>query len=238
MAFILNIETSTEVCSVALASEGRLLHLRENLAGQNHAQLLTVYIRELLDESKCTMEQIEAVAVSGGPGSYTGLRIGVSVAKGICYASHLPLIAITSLEAMAHYVMNNLQSLHPMETDKILFCPMIDARRMEVYTAFYDKTGEMVRGIKADIIDHQSYIPFLENNTVLFFGNGASKCREAITHHNAIFINNIHTSATNMIPLAERDFELKKYADIAYFEPFYLKDFVATVPIKNIFTRP
>jgi len=175
------------------------------------------------------------VAVSGGPGSYTGLRIGVSVAKGVCYASHLPLIAITSLEAMAHHVMHNLKKYGQTESDNLLFCPMIDARRMEVYTSFYDKNGVQIRKIQADIIDHQSYLPFLEKNTVLFFGNGAAKCRDAISHPNAVFINGIITSAENMIPLAERDFFLKKFVDVAYYEPFYLKDFVATIPVKNIF---
>jgi len=235
MALILNIETSTEVCSVALARDGVVIHSRENLTGQNHAMLVTVFIEELLAESNLAIEQLDAVAVSGGPGSYTGLRIGVSVAKGICYASRLPLISITSLEAMAHHVIHDPDHYQLPKTNNVLFCPMIDARRMEVYTAFYDKEGRQVRDIQADIIDHQSYLPFLENNLVLFFGNGSAKCREAINHPNAIFINGIITRAENMIPLSERDFQLKKFVDIAYYEPFYLKDFIATIPIKNIF---
>jgi len=235
MALILNIETSTEVCSVALARDGVVIHSRENLTGQNHAMLVTVFIEELLAESNLAIEQLDAVAVSGGPGSYTGLRIGVSVAKGICYASRLPLISITSLEAMAHHVIHDPDHYQLPKTNNVLFCPMIDARRMEVYTAFYDKEGKQVRDIQADIIDHQSYLPFLENNLVLFFGNGSAKCREAINHPNAIFINGIITRAENMIPLSERDFQLKKFVDIAYYEPFYLKDFIATIPIKNIF---
>jgi len=235
MALILNIETSTEVCSVALARDGVVVHSRENLSGQNHAMLVTVFIEELLAESNLAMEQLDAVAVSGGPGSYTGLRIGVSVAKGICYASRLPLISITSLEAMAHHVIHPPDRYQLPEIDNVLFCPMIDARRMEVYTAFYDKEGKQVRGIQADIIDHQSYLPFLENNLVLFFGNGSAKCREAINHPNAIFINGIITWAENMIPLSERDFQLQKFVDVAYYEPFYLKDFIATIPVKNIF---
>lgn len=235
MALILNIETSTEVCSVVLARDGVVIQSRENLTGQNHARLVTVLIDELLSASDITVDQIDAVAVSGGPGSYTGLRIGVSVAKGICYASNLALIAITSLEAMAHYVIHNLKNYQLPESENILFCPMIDARRMEVYTAFYDKNGTQIRKIQADIIDHQSYLSYLENNTVLFFGNGSSKCRDAVTHPNAIFISGIITSAKNMIPLAERDFRLQKFVDVAYYEPFYLKDFVATIPVKNIF---
>jgi len=235
MALILNIETSTEVCSAALARDGEIIHLCENLAGQNHAMLLTVYIKELLQSTKITVNQIDAVAVSGGPGSYTGLRIGVSVAKGICYSANLPLIAITSLEAMANHVMLNLDKIYSIDSDNILFCPMIDARRMEVYTSFYDRHGVQIREIQADIIDHLSYLPFLENNSVLFFGNGSAKCRETIAHPNAIFINDIFTSASHMIPLSEKKFKLQQFSNVAYYEPFYLKDFVATTPVKNIF---
>ena len=235
MALILNIETSTEVCSVSLARDGAVIGLRENLSGQNHAMLVTVFIDELLKKSGITIEQLDAVAVSGGPGSYTGLRIGVSVAKGICYASRLPLIAITSLESMAHHVANHPENYHFVETKNMLFCPMIDARRMEVYTSFYDKQGTQIRGIQADIIDHESYLSYFEDNSVLFFGNGAAKCRDAINHPSAVFINGVITSAQYMVPLSERDFELKKFVDVAYYEPFYLKDFIATVPVKNIF---
>ena len=235
MALILNIETSTEVCSVALARDGVVIHSRETLTGQNHAMLVTVFIAELLAESKLLMEHLDAVAVSGGPGSYTGLRIGVSVAKGICYASKLPLMAITSLEAMAHKVIHDPEILGLRAAESPLFCPMIDARRMEVYTSFYNLNGDPIRGIQADIIDHQSYLPYLDKHPVLFFGNGAAKCRGAITHPNALFINGILTSAQHMVPLAERDFKLQKFVDVAYYEPFYLKDFVATIPVKNIF---
>lgn len=235
MALILNIETSTEVCSALLARDGIAIHSRENLSGQNHSMLLTVYLEELMAESNITIGQLDAVAVSGGPGSYTGLRIGVSVAKGLCYAAHLPMIAINSLEAMADSVIRNLKHKHVVNPGKPLFCPMIDARRMEVYTAFYDENGLPVRGIQADIIDHQSYLPYLDSHTVYFFGNGASKCREAITHPNAIFIDDIITSARNMVALAERDFSKKEFVDVAYYEPFYLKDFIATIPVKNIF---
>ena len=235
MALILIIETSTEVCSVALAQDGLVTHLRENLAGQNHARLLTVFIKQLLEESKISMDQLDAVAVSGGPGSYTGLRIGVSVAKGICYASHLPLIAITSLEAMADHVIHNIEKIYPVQADNILLCPMIDARRMEVYTSVYDKNGLQVRGIQADIIDHQSYLKYLDDNSVLFFGNGADKCRETISHPNAIFIDHILSSARYVATLSERNYINRQFVDLAYYEPFYLKDFVATIPVKNIF---
>ena len=235
MALILNIETSTEVCSVALARDGVMLNFRQHLSGQNHAMLVTLFINELLAESKLSANQFDAVAVSGGPGSYTGLRIGVSVAKGICYAAKLPLIAITSLEAMADHVIRNLSEIYPLETENVVFCPMIDARRMEVYTSVYDLNGVQIRGVHADIVDHQSFLPFLEDNFVLFFGNGAIKCRNTITHPNAIFINDIYASALHMIPLSERGFQIQKYVDVAYYEPFYLKDFVATIPVKNVF---
>ncbi len=235
MALVLNIETSTEVCSVALANNGIVVALRENLTGQRHAELLTVYIKEVFNEYGIVNGDIDAVAVSGGPGSYTGLRIGVSTAKGFCYASGLPLIALSSLEAMTNFVMNNLSDYQYPEKGNLLFCPMIDARRMEVYTAFYDRNGTLVREIKADIIDHQSYLSYLEQNTVFFFGNGAFKCRDSISHPNAVFIDGITTSAKSMAPLSEREFQLGKFVDVAYYEPFYLKDFVATIPVKNIF---
>jgi len=235
MALILNIETSTEVCSASLAKDGHVTYLRENLAGQNHAMLLTVFIKELLAESKTSIDQLDAVAVSGGPGSYTGLRIGVSVAKGICYAAHLPLIAITSLEAMADHIIRNLEIIHPVNKEDILFVPMIDARRMEVYTSVYDKKGFQIRGIQADIIDHQSYLKYLDNHSVLFFGNGSDKCRETISHPNATFIDHVLASARHMAPLSERNYANRQFVDLAYYEPFYLKDFVATIPVKNIF---
>jgi tRNA threonylcarbamoyladenosine biosynthesis protein TsaB len=235
MACILNLETSTEVCSVAIACDGDVISSRENLTGQDHARFLTVFINEILEESKINIQQIDAVAISGGPGSYTGLRIGASVAKGICYALHLPLIEITSLESMAHHVINNCKDLHPVETKNVLFCPMIDARRMEVYTSFYDMNGVQIREIQADIVDHQSFKTFLENNVVLFFGNGADKCRNTISNPNGVFLNAVYSSAKNMVPLAEQKFKIQNFVNVAYYEPLYLKDFIATIPVKNIF---
>ena len=234
MALILNLETSTEICSVALARNGIVINKRENLVGLNHAMLLTVFINEILKESNISVDHLDAIAISRGPGSYTGLRIGVSVAKGICFALHLPLIAIKSLEAMAHHVIHELGNRHPAETDQILFCPMIDARRMEVYTSLYDKKGFLIRGIQADIIDQQYYLPYLNSNSILFFGNGTAKCRQTISHPNAIFIPDIFSSAIHMAPLSEQSFKLQHFSDVFHFEPFYLKDFVATVPLKNI----
>ena len=237
MATILNIETSTDVCSVSLAKDGKVISLRENLNGQNHAKLLSVYIMEVMQAAQLSIKDIHAVAVSGGPGSYTGLRIGVSMAKGICYASGLPLIAVSSLEAMAHQVIHTTPVQNATETKNVLYCPMIDARRMEVYTAFYNQNGDQTRQIQADIVDHQSYLSELEHNMIYFFGNGALKCREAINHPNAIYIEGITTSSKSMAPLAEREFQLNHFEDVAYYEPFYLKDFVATVSTKNIFNQ-
>ena len=169
MAYILNIETATSVCSVSLADSGRLLHLEESDEPNLHSSQLTVYIEKLFKQTNLEMKQLNAVAVSKGPGSYTGLRIGVSVAKGICYALNIPLIAISTLQSMAY---GYVQKYDPEEKDS-WFCPMIDARRMEVYAAFYDLSNQLKKEISADIIDHQSYLEILNNRKVHFFGNGA-----------------------------------------------------------------
>jgi tRNA threonylcarbamoyladenosine biosynthesis protein TsaB len=234
MATILNIDTSTEVCSVSLGKDGISVALREDHAGKNHAMQLTLFIDELLQQKGISMHDIDAVAVSGGPGSYTGLRIGVSTAKGICYASGKPLIAIPSLEAMAHHVISNSARYHLPDEASMLFCPMIDARRMEVYTAVYNAKGEQIQKISADIIDHQSFEEQLKTDKVAFFGNGSAKCRAAIGHENALFVADVHTSAAYIAPLAEKAYSEKRFVDTAYYEPYYLKDFLATVPTKNI----
>lgn len=234
MATILNIDTSTEVCSVSLGKDGISVALREDHAGKNHAMQLTLFIDELLQQKGISMHDIDAVAVSGGPGSYTGLRIGVSTAKGICYASGKPLIVIPSLEAMAHHVISNSARYHLPDEASMLFCPMIDARRMEVYTAVYNAKGEQIQKISADIIDHQSFEEQLKTDKVAFFGNGSAKCRAAIGHENALFVADVHTSAAYIAPLAEKAYSEKRFVDTAYYEPYYLKDFVATVPTKNI----
>ncbi len=235
MASILCIETSTEVCSVALSAEGRVVSEREDKSGRNHAQLLTRYVEEVMSERNLPFKSLDAVAVSGGPGSYTGLRIGVSTAKGLCYAAGLPLIAISSLEAMAHYVINNPYSLGIEKKEPLLYCPMIDARRMEVYACVYNHQLVKIREIQADIIDHLSFELLLLDQKILFFGNGADKCKMTIQHPNALFLDNITTSAAYMAELAESAFMAGNFADVAYYEPYYLKDFVATIPTKNIF---
>lgn len=235
MALILNIETSTEVCSVALAKNGGLLFEKESTEGLNHSELLTVFIEEVLQTNEVAAETIDAVAVSKGPGSYTGLRIGVSVAKGLCYALNKPLIAVSTVDAMGKYTARNPGKYGLKLTgENILFCPMIDARRMEVYTSIYDGSGQQIEPITAKIIDETSFSSYLQQHKILFFGNGAKKCRDKLTHPNALFEGPVKASARFMLPLAQEKYNNKEFEDVAYFEPFYLKDFVATIPKNKI----
>jgi tRNA threonylcarbamoyladenosine biosynthesis protein TsaB len=222
---ILHLETSTNVCSVALSENSVCIFKKSNTEGMNHAALLSVFIAEALEILKPEGKKLDAVAVSSGPGSYTGLRIGVSTAKGLCYGLDVPLIEVSTLEVLAVEALKQFQS-----AENTLFCPMIDARRMEVYAAFYNKKGEQKREISADIITSDSYTELLKDHVVYFFGNGAEKCKTTITHSNAHFIDNLVPLAENMISLAEKQFEAKQFADTAYFEPFYLKEFQTTTP--------
>lgn len=235
MAIILNIETSTEVCSVTLAENGRTLFQKESTEGLNHSKLLTVFIQDLFKENKLEMSMVNAVAVSKGPGSYTGLRIGVSVAKGLCYGLNIPLIGIGSIDVMGFWAAKNTADFYKNESEQeLLFCPMIDARRMEVYTALYSAKGEQVLPVTAKIIDENSFLEYLNDKKILFFGNGAEKCKEEITHENALFEGPQKTSARFMQILSETKFSNEEFEDLAYFEPFYLKDFVATIPKNKI----
>lgn len=227
MSCILNIETSTSVCSVAASQDGQTIFVKEDLKGPSHAVSLGVFVDEALSFIDNHAIPLDAVSVSCGPGSYTGLRIGVSMAKGICYGRNIPLIGIRTLEILCVPVL--LQ--HDLPEDALL-CPMIDARRMEVYAAIYDRALTVKREIAADIVDENSYLEFLDQHPVYFFGNGAEKCREKITHPNAHFIENVHPLAKMMYPLAEKAVALEDYKDVAYFEPFYLKEFVASQPKK------
>jgi tRNA threonylcarbamoyladenosine biosynthesis protein TsaB len=235
MASILCLETSTEVCSVALSVDGIVVAVREDKSGKNHALLLTYFVEEVMKERHLSFKRLDAVAVSGGPGSYTGLRIGVSTAKGICYAAGLPLIAISSLAAMAHHVIHDPYIFGIEKKVPLLYCPMIDARRMEVYTALYNQDLVKIRDIQADIIDHSSFASFLQTQKILFFGNGADKCKMTIQHPNAMFLDHITTSAGYLAAPAETACNAGNFVDVAYYEPYYLKDFVATIPTKNIF---
>ena len=227
MSCILSIETSTDVCSVAMSENGQCIFKKEDHSGPNHAVSLGVFVDEALSFTDNHAIPLGAVAVSQGPGSYTGLRIGVSMAKGICYGRDVPLLAVPTLEVMAVPVLLN----HEIEEDALL-CPMIDARRMEVYSAIYDRALKPHRETRADIVDGDTYREFLDRHPVYFFGNGAAKCMETINHPNAHLIKGIEPLAKYMFPLAERRWVQKEYEDVAYFVPFYLKDFVAKMPKK------
>ena len=230
MSYILNIETSTDVCSVAISDSGQVIFNKEDHSGPNHAVKLGVYVDEALDFLDSHGLPLEAVAVSCGPGSYTGLRIGVSMAKGICYGRGVKLIAVPTLELMAVPV---LLGEHPEEEDALIV-PMLDARRMEVYAEVLDRALKVVRPIQADIVDTDTYKEYLDQHHVYFFGNGAAKCMETINHPNAHLVEGIEPLAKNMAPLAEKRFVEGKFEDVAYFVPFYLKDFVAKMPKKLI----
>ena len=228
---ILCIETATEICSVALNHEGNTIALMEGQKGRSHATGLTPLIEKLLNSASVSFNDLSAIAVSKGPGSYTGLRIGVSVAKGIAFALKKPLIGVGTLDAMCS---GFLQNHDYSPTGDPYFCPMIDARRMEVFNAVYDKSGKMVREVSADIIDGESYSAFLNDHQVTFFGNGAGKCKEAIKNPHAVFIDDFNLSASFLAKLSYEALQQKRFEDLAYFEPYYLKDFIATVARKNI----
>jgi tRNA threonylcarbamoyladenosine biosynthesis protein TsaB len=198
------------------------LFSKANDEGMNHAALLSVFVAEALEVAKNSGKSLDAVAVSAGPGSYTGLRIGVSTAKGICFGFDIPMIAVSTLEVMLVEVLKSIT-----ETN-VVVCPMIDARRMEVYAALYNVEGKMMRDISADIITSDSYSDFLEDHKVYFVGNGSEKCKTTLTHPNAFFLDNVTPLAENMILFAIKAFEEKNFVDVAYFEPFYLKEFQTT----------
>jgi tRNA threonylcarbamoyladenosine biosynthesis protein TsaB len=223
MALILNLETATTACSVALGRNGKLLALKELNADYTHAENLTIFIEDVLQQADLRLQDLDAIAVSKGPGSYTGLRIGVSTAKGLCYSLDKPLIAINTLQHMAQAM---LRSALP-EAASSLLCPMIDARRMEVYCAVY-KNEEELLPTSAEIIDEHSFAALLKDNSILFFGDGASKCKSVLSQNkHALFMDDFYPSAKDMIALSEKAFAEKAFEDVAYFEPFYLKDFVA-----------
>ena len=231
MAKILCVETGTSVCSVAIGDENGLLGVREISDPKAHSTQLPNLINEVLSLAHLTANQINAIAVSKGPGSYTGLRIGVSMAKGICYTTRVPLIGVGSLQAMATGLILSNTDLPA----KALLCPMIDARRMEVYCALYNLEGEPVSDVRAVVVDDNSFAEYLEDHIIIFFGNGSSKCKDVIKNKNAIFIDSFEHSARFMLPLALKAYNNEEFEDIAYFEPFYLKDFVASTPKKKIF---
>jgi len=258
MALILNIETATTVCSVSIAKDGQLIAFKEQNGDYSHAENLTLFIQEVVAQTGIKLSDVDAIAVSKGPGSYTGLRIGVSTAKGLCYALDKPLIAINTLQHLALAVStldadekmlrktNGAEKLQQkIESTasslsfgegwgEVLICPMIDARRMEVYCAIYDRQGRELMPTSAEIIDEDSFVDFLKNYKIIFIGDGAAKCKEVLSKNsNAIFMDNVFPSAKNMISLSEKAFQLKQFENLAYFEPFYLKDFVAGKKDRN-----
>ena len=217
MAIILNIETATTNCSVSLSKDGEILVLKEdNSSGYSHAETLHVFIDDVFKEAKIQPSAIDAIAVSKGPGSYTGLRIGVSTAKGLCFALNKPLIATDTLEALANQIIFN---------DGFIV-PMLDARRMEVYSAIYNSNLELAREIKAEILNEESFKELLEKSKVYFIGNGVEKTKTLIQHPNAVFVEGKLPSAKEMAKLSELKYKKSDTEDVAYFEPYYLKDFV------------
>lgn len=224
MARILLIETSTAVLSVALSENGTVVASRECHEPRLQASLTAPLVKEVLDSKGLAVRDCDAICVGKGPGSYTGLRVGVSTAKGLAFGAGLPLIAIGSLDILAQAAIDGNHTV----------IPMIDARRMEVYTAVFSPAGEQLTPVEAKIIGQDSFADYLEKGPVLFIGDGALKCKDVITHPNACFVE-AWPLAANMAPLAEAAYNEKRFEDLAYFEPFYLKDFVATVSRKNLF---
>lgn len=221
MGVILSIETATTNCSVSLSRNGKTLVLKEDY-GKNysHAERLHIYIDDVLKEANLQPKDLDAVAISKGPGSYTGLRIGVSAAKGLCFALSKPLISVPTLEALAHQV----------EVENGIIIPMLDARRMEVYSAIFDADYNQIRDTQAQVLDENTFTEYLEKDKVYFIGNGVEKTKTIINHSNAVFIDDKLPSANEMGFLAYNKYKISDTEDVAYFEPYYLKDFVALKP--------
>lgn len=219
MALILNIETATTNCSVSLSQDGETLVLKEDMSsGYSHAETLHLFIDEVFKTAKIKPFEIDAIAVSKGPGSYTGLRIGVSTAKGLCFALDKPLISIDTLESLAHQV----------GIEEGIIIPMLDARRMEVYSAIYNSNLELQRKIEAEILTELSYLTLLNKGKVYFIGDGVEKSKTVIKHPNAFFVLGKLPSAKNMASLSEEKYKISDTEDVAYFEPYYLKDFITS----------
>ncbi|MBN4070079.1 tRNA (adenosine(37)-N6)-threonylcarbamoyltransferase complex dimerization subunit type 1 TsaB [Olleya sp. AH-315-F22] len=220
-SFILNIETSTTNCSVSLSKEGETFVLKEDYNDNySHAERLHVYIDEVLIEAKIALSDLDAIAISKGPGSYTGLRIGVSAVKGLCYALVKPLISVATLKALAHQI----------KIENGVIVPMLDAKRMEVYSAVFDSDYKQIRETQAQVLEATSFKDYLENGKVYFIGNGVEKTKTLITHTNAVFVDNKLPSANEMSLLAYKKYKKNEIENLAYFEPYYLKDFIALKP--------
>ena len=231
MSLILCIETGTDICSVGVARDGELVSLRESDEGRDHAKKVGVFVDELLRETGISPDELDAVAVGMGPGSYTGLRIGVSFAKGLCYGLGIPLVAVGSLDAMAAVAIEDYDAgiLDVDNWENAVLCPMVDARRMEVYTRLFDAKGNALSDVTAEVVTEQTFADVRRERQLVMFGNGAAKCREVL--HDATYIN-ITPSARGLARLAEQRLSAGQTEDIAYFEPFYLKDFIV-IPSKK-----
>ena len=236
MALILAIETGTDICSVALVRDGELMALRENDEERNHAKKIAVFVDELLKECGVAADDLDAVAVSKGPGSYTGLRIGVSFAKGLCYGQNIPLVAVGSLDSLVEVAREDFEAgiVDVENWNDATLCPMIDARRMEVYTQLFNAEGEAQNDVEAKIIDEESFSEERNGGPFVIFGSGAKKCIEVLEGATLI---EVVPSARGMARLAEKAFAEGKTEDVAYFEPFYLKDFVVGVAKKSLLER-
>ncbi|MBQ2918970.1 MAG: tRNA (adenosine(37)-N6)-threonylcarbamoyltransferase complex dimerization subunit type 1 TsaB [Bacteroidales bacterium] len=234
MERILLIETSTALCSTALAENGVITSYRESSAPKAHASLTAVFIQEMLAERGITLDGCNAICVSKGPGSYTGLRVGVSTAKGLCFGSGKPLLAVGTLDTLVAQAAAELLTVNPDLTGNLRFIiPMIDARRMEVYSAIFSPDGTQITETTPVIVDENSFAEYLEQGPVLFIGDGAGKCADVIKHPNAHFCQ-CHPKASSMLSPAIAAYKEKRFEDVAYFEPFYLKEFVATVSKKKL----
>lgn len=231
MALILCIETGTDICSVGLSRDGELVSLRESDEGRDHAKRVGVFVDELLRETGIAPDELDAIAVGMGPGSYTGLRIGVSFAKGMCYGLQIPLVAVGSLDALAEVAIEDNEAgiLDVKDWNDAVLCPMVDARRMEVYTRLFNVAGEPLSEVSAEIVTEESFAEWRKDRQLVIFGNGAAKCREILP--DATYVN-ITPSARGLARLAEQRLQEGKTEDIAYFEPFYLKDFIV-IPSKK-----
>ncbi|GAB4397836.1 MAG: tRNA (adenosine(37)-N6)-threonylcarbamoyltransferase complex dimerization subunit type 1 TsaB [Microscillaceae bacterium] len=227
MSVILSLETATSVCSVSLHRKGVLCSEVSLFVGQSHSVMLHPMIDQVLTFSQESFASLSAVAISKGPGSYTGLRIGTSTAKGLCYALDLPLLAVNTLEAMA-------RAMQAWQSRPIWLCPMIDARRMEVYCALYDENGQCISPTEARIIDESSFEEYLFRQDILFFGDGAAKCQPHLSHQpRAHFQKDFYPQARAVGQLAEAQWQAGEFMDVAYFEPYYLKDFINQATLKN-----
>jgi tRNA threonylcarbamoyladenosine biosynthesis protein TsaB len=230
---ILCLETATSVCSVALCTANGIISSRQNSENRSHSSLLTIYIEEILRENDIQIKDLDAIAVSKGPGSYTGLRIGVSVAKGISYRAGIPLIGIETTLSMFWGMKNANYGIMDKSEDLIL-CPMLDARRMEVYYCLFDQAGTRLTEISAGIITENSFSDITEEKKIIFFGEGAMKCENMIKRKNSIFYPGFEISAAYMQKPCYEAFYANRFEDVAYFEPFYLKDFITTIQRKNV----